>query len=665
MLETGALLNLDSAANSNDIQDKKVSGHFPLVQSISDKKLSVLNTIQARRAKARQAGSELYRRLHALGVSHDDFVGAVNRSRVSGATAVEELISANLITADDYYRRLAQDLDLIFVSTINPSKILTDMHINSTGHDRVHQLFGRCSSGLTLLYVSPEFSAEASLIELMERDPSQKNRIRICTPMTIVAALEASKANSSLNWATSDLFQRRPDLSAKQVLAPWQAYVLGVFCVALPVCLYLNFLLTSLVIHAASSILFCLVILIRLAAILRLKRRAIVAAEALAPHYPKYSVLVALHKEAAIAGQLVRAMSRLDWPQSRLEVLYVCEEDDTQTIEALIAYGLPYKHRIIKVPAGAPRTKPKALNFALRSCKGEFVVIYDAEDRPHPQQLKEAWTKFSNADDTLACVQAPLLVSNRDSSWFARLFAFEYAAHFKGLLPYLAEAGVPLPLGGTSNHFRKSALQAVGGWDPYNVTEDADLGIRLYRFGYKCDVLDLPTLEDGPETFKEWYPQRTRWQKGWMQTFLVQNRNLSQFFRILGKRNAYHFEVLFSGFILSPLLYPISIFAATYSIYTFNPVHLTLTALDLILLFLGYFCMLALGLACIKTWSRSEKITVAATLPFYWLLLSAAAWRAIYQLVVKPHHWEKTPHRPAAESQSETAIAPQALDLAR
>jgi cellulose synthase/poly-beta-1,6-N-acetylglucosamine synthase-like glycosyltransferase len=658
MLENTIQEAVRSVLNSNAVQEPSAqSGGFQ-DPKFSNQKPSVLSIIQNRRARSRQRGSALYQRLSALGVAHEDFVSAVERSQLSSASVIQELFCAKIITADDYYRRLAKDLDLAFASSINPSTILTDMSAGSHELGNVYQLFGRGCAGLTLLYISPDFSAEGAIIELLEQDPSQKKRIRICTPSTIVEALEVRKSNASLDWATNDLNQRHPELSAKQVFAPWQAYALGVFCVLLPVCLYQEYTLTTLIIHIVSSVLFCFVILIRLAALRSLKQKTLSTTVDAVTYYPKYSVLIALHKEAAIAGQLVRAMSSLDWPQSRLEVLYVCEADDFQTIEALLAYGLPCHHRIIKVPSGLPRTKPKALNFALKSCNSDFVVIYDAEDRPHPQQLKEAWSKFARADDALACVQAPLVVSNANSSWFARMFAFEYAAHFIGLLPYLTQSGVPLPLGGTSNHFRKSALNTVGAWDPYNVTEDADLGIRLYRFGYTCDVLTLPTLEDGPETIKEWFPQRTRWQKGWMQTFLVQNRNLTKLSNILGKRNTYHFEVLLAGFILSPLLYPISILMACYSIYTLNTVQLSLAAVDLVLLSMGYFCALALGLGCTKSWSRTEKLKVATTLPFYWLLQSAAAWRAIYQLIIKPHHWEKTTHRPVSVNHAFSDHAP-------
>ena len=614
-------------------------------------KLPVLDTILARRNQARQGKPALYARLSSLGVTHEDFVSAIERSKQSGASAIQELISNNVLHADEYYRKLAQEMDVTFVTFINPSTILLDMNTELVDYGSVFQLFGRSGSGLTLLYIAPDSIAESSLSTLLESDPEQKKRIRICTPKTISVALETKKSAANLEWATSDLHRKHPDLSAKQVFAPWQAYLIGVFCTALPVFFYNHFLLSSFVTHIAASMLFAKVIMIRIAVFRKLKKRKPPPDALPVSYFPLYSVLIALHKEAAVAHQLIGAMSRLDWPASRLEVLYVCEADDAGTIDALVSIGLPIHHRIIKVPPGLPRTKPKALNFALKACAGEFIVIYDAEDRPHPQQLKEAWSVFSKADASLACLQAPLTVTNAASSWMARMFAFEYAAHFIGLLPFLAETSVPLPLGGTSNHFRKSALEVVGGWDPHNVTEDADLGIRFYRFGYKCGVLHLPTLEDGPETLKEWYPQRTRWQKGWMQTFLVQNRNINQLFDRLGRRNAHYFEALLAGFILSPLLYFISILLAAYSIYSLEPTLMAITAMDLLLLLMGYFCAIAIGFECIKKWSRWEKMIVAVTLPLYWILLSAAAWRAVYQLVVKPHHWEKTPHRPTTQHQ--------------
>jgi cellulose synthase/poly-beta-1,6-N-acetylglucosamine synthase-like glycosyltransferase len=231
---------------------------------------------------------------------------------------------------------------------------------------------------------------------------------------------------------------------------------------------------------------------------------------------PFYSVLVALHREATVVPQLVEALRRIDWPKSKLEVKLVCEADDRQTLDAIAAKRLPPHFEVVHVPPSLPRTKPKALNFAVPLIKGDFVVLYDAEDRPHPLQLREAWLRFKHGAKTLACVQAPLEISNGTKGVIPLLFAFEYAALFRGLLPWLSGRRMILPLGGTSNHFRVSALKAVGCWDPHNVTEDADLGMRLVRFGYSSETISLPTLEDAPEAWSIWLPQRTRWFKGWM-----------------------------------------------------------------------------------------------------------------------------------------------------
>jgi cellulose synthase/poly-beta-1,6-N-acetylglucosamine synthase-like glycosyltransferase len=232
--------------------------------------------------------------------------------------------------------------------------------------------------------------------------------------------------------------------------------------------------------------------------------------------FPVYSVLVALYKEVDVVPDLLVGLTQLRWPASKLEIKLVCEEDDPETIRAIKAHPLGSRVEVIVVPDTLPRTKPKALSYALPLTSGEFVVLYDAEDRPHPMQLLEAWHRFRDAGPDLACLQAPLQISNRGAGVIANMFGVEYAALFRRLLPWLAENRLMFPLGGTSNHFRRSALDEVGGWDPYNVTEDADLGLRLARFGYRADTISCPTLEDAPEDFRSWRLQRMRWFKGWM-----------------------------------------------------------------------------------------------------------------------------------------------------
>ena len=214
------------------------------------------------------------------------------------------------------------------------------------------------------------------------------------------------------------------------------------------------------------------------------------AADTRGENLPVYTVLVPLYREERLVTQLVAALGRLQWPASRLDIKLIVEEDDLPTRRAVerAVSGAPFE--VVVVPAAAPRTKPKALAYALPFARGHFVTIYDAEDRPHPGQLREAYAVFRRSDPGLACLQAPIVIDDPGKSRIARLFAAEYSALFDGLLPALVALRLPLPLGGTSNHFRREALENVCGWDPYNVTEDADLGIRLARFGYRTGILD-------------------------------------------------------------------------------------------------------------------------------------------------------------------------------
>jgi cellulose synthase/poly-beta-1,6-N-acetylglucosamine synthase-like glycosyltransferase len=244
--------------------------------------------------------------------------------------------------------------------------------------------------------------------------------------------------------------------------------------------------------------------------------------------------MVALYREAAVAEQLISSLKRLDWPAVLLDIKLVCEADDHETITALNALALGPCFEIVEVPPCNPRTKPKALTYALAAARGEYLAIYDAEDRPHPQQLREAYARFQTSPAEVACLQAPLIITNAKESWISALFSLEYSGLFRGLLPMLAGSRMPLPLGGTSNHFRTETLLAVGGWDPFNVTEDADLGLRLYRLGYRADVIVRQTLEDAPTAIRVWMAQRSRWFKGWLQTWLVLMRHPRRLARQMG-----------------------------------------------------------------------------------------------------------------------------------
>ncbi len=369
---------------------------------------------------------------------------------------------------------------------------------------------------------------------------------------------------------------------------------------------------------------------------------------------PIYSVLVALYKEAEVASQLVAALKQLNWPASKLDIKLVCEADDHTTIAALQAADLAPQFEIVRVPVAHPRTKPKALNYALAAVRGEFVVIYDAEDRPHPDQLRAAHAQFVSSAGDVVCIQAPLVISNGRDSWISAAFALEYAALFRMLLPMLAKRRLPLPLGGTSNHLRVAELRACGGWDPYNVTEDADLGMRLYRLGYRCGVIDCPTHEDAPTTFNIWLNQRTRWFKGWLQTWLVMMRSPRTLMMEMGVGAFLVFQLLIGGMLIASLAHPwlivLLLSTATYLMLGFPPPgtrEALLFLIDMANMLASYGLFLLLGK---KAMHRDERRSVGwrwIAVPLYWLMISIAAWRAVFQLPFKPFFWDKTPHLPA------------------
>jgi len=357
--------------------------------------------------------------------------------------------------------------------------------------------------------------------------------------------------------------------------------------------------------------------------------------------FPTYTILCPLYREANVVADLVTALALIDYPSSALDIKLLVEGDDHATIDAALRASANAPHiEVVIVPPAAPRTKPKALNAGLARARGAYTVVYDAEDRPHPQQLRAALAAFEDGGPDLACVQAPLSIDNADASWIARQFAAEYAIQFRELLPMLARFKLPLPLGGTSNHFRTDVLRAVGGWDPFNVTEDADLGFRLARDGYRADMTGPPTLEEAPVTFKAWLAQRARWIKGHMQTWLVLMRNPWRTAREMGVLPFLSMQVALGGGLIAAFAHgPLAfiILVAALSPYDLKPADFTLAVL-------GYTTALFAALtACALSGSLSHA-RAALTMCFYWPLSTIAAWRALFELIVRPHHWAKTAH---------------------
>jgi cellulose synthase/poly-beta-1,6-N-acetylglucosamine synthase-like glycosyltransferase len=365
--------------------------------------------------------------------------------------------------------------------------------------------------------------------------------------------------------------------------------------------------------------------------------------------WPRYTLMVPLYHEARAVPGLVHHLQKMDYPPDRLQILMLVEEDDEQTRAALTERQLAPPFLVVNVPVGFPRTKPKACNYGLRHANGDYLVIYDAEDRPETDQLKKAAAAFAGSPDHVVCFQAQLNFYNRDRNFLTRMFTVEYTTWFDFCLPGLFLLDAPIPLGGTSNHFRLDRLRELKGWDPFNVTEDCDLGIRLYIAGFRTHCLHSTTWEEATFRVGPWIRQRSRWIKGYIQTYLVHLRQQRRLMRNLGPEGTGHFHFLFGAtafcLLLNPLYWSLTalwVAARMDWISGMYPLWVLVPALACLLAGNAAF-MLSGMLACLNR-GTYHLLPHCLLLPFYWVLMSIGAWKGALQLITRPFYWEKTPH---------------------
>lgn len=370
---------------------------------------------------------------------------------------------------------------------------------------------------------------------------------------------------------------------------------------------------------------------------------------------PSYTLLVPLYREAGVLPRLLGALRALEYPKDRIEAFLLLEEDDLETRRAVEDMELPPWAHALVVPEGTPKGKPRALNYGLSYASGELLVIFDAEDVPDPWQLREAAGAFATAGAEVACVQCSLAFYNGRQNALTHLFTVEYATWFELVLPALSASGVPLPLGGTSNHFRTEVLRALGGWDAFNVTEDADLGMRFARAGYRTVTADSDTLEEANSRLWNWVRQRTRWNKGHMVTYVVHMRHPVQLLREIGWHGFLSWQLVVGGSVLTQLLNPLFwvllILWYGTSWEALRPLFpLPLLYTGNLLVFGSTSAYVVFGaLACLRN-RHYYAAPYALLLPAYWVLQSFAAYRALFQLVSNPHQWEKTEHNLTTEA---------------
>jgi cellulose synthase/poly-beta-1,6-N-acetylglucosamine synthase-like glycosyltransferase len=574
---------------------------------------------------------------------------AERRATGLGIGADRVLLASGVIAEDEYVQALASSCGVMFDPLTDTPRsacpLADDRFVEAAGAG----LLPLQVNGDLVLIIAPRVFAARRLVELLASRRDLSRRIRL-TSNRRLHQFVVKHGNEALGRRAADkLNLTSPDLSAAPrprqfpsiTLLSTAALMAGAL-VAAP-----GYVVGS--IDLALAIIFMAWIALRLFGSLASPRQAASVIQVDDGKLPVYTIIAALYREAASVANLVASLRELDYPPEKLDIKLVIEADDAETRAALERLRLGAPFQIITAPNTGPRTKPKALNAALPFAQGTFTVIYDAEDRPERDQLRRALDMFlSDAD--LACVQARLTIDNTADSWLARVFTAEYAGQFDVFLPGLAALHLPLPLGGSSNHFRTAVLREIGAWDPYNVTEDADLGMRLCRYSYRSTVIASTTYEEAPARFVPWLRQRTRWFKGWTKTWLVHMWAPLRLLRDLGPAGFVTFQLVVGGNVLAALVYPLFIAGALYELATAvpgttqGPAATLLAGLHAATLVAGFLASAFVGWLGLMRRGLGATAWVLVLIPLHWMLLSLAAWRALYQLLRDPYRWEKTEH---------------------
>lgn len=568
---------------------------------------------------------------------------------------VHVIMACSLVQPQQLYQALAQhfDLELINLIAVPPERELLDQKFAEDYSQRLMMPWRRRNGRIVIATAQP---GPDTLLYARSRWGNNIEFV-IASKSDILWEIQRAFRELYSQQAVYELAEIDPEMSARRVTTPRQLIALfigfSIFCVGMafaPIAtlIAVNALLT--IFYLGNFIFKGLLVWVGGRAPARRALSLGVAARLLRDEeLPIYTILVPMFREPEVLPILAQALRRMDYPLGKLDIKLVLEEHDHETIDAARALALEGVFEIICVPQSHPQTKPKACNYALKFARGDFLVIYDAEDKPEPDQLRMVVAAFQNAPAHTACIQCRLNYYNAAENWLTRMFTLDYALWFDLMLPGLERLGLPIPLGGTSNHFRIDVLRQLHAWDPFNVTEDADLGIRLTQKGYRVGVIDSTTYEEANCSTGNWIRQRSRWIKGYMQTFLVHSRRPISFVRDHGPLAALGFVFFIGGTMLSGLLNPI--FWGIFLIWlvtetsgfgvVFPPAILCLSLFNLLL---GNGLLIYLTIIAPFRRSWLYLAPYGLTVLWYWVLTSIAAFKALWQLIVNPFYWEKTQH---------------------
>lgn len=581
------------------------------------------------------------------GVSHSGLALAAGRASRNGTEPAREVFALGLIDEDGFYRALAAELGLPFHS--DDFALMPGGDYEAMLRGGIAPVAGPAAKPFRFV-LAPEGRA---LRRMVEAGPRRRTDIAIVSPRRFSEALRlangAALARRAANLDDPGLARD----SARTSASRGQRIAAGISAVAAATGGVLAPLETFFTVALLLGPVFLGLILLRLAAVIEqpapdLWRRHRWRVDD--SRLPVYTIAVPLYREEAVLRQMLTALTTIDYPPAKLDIRLLIEADDTGMQAALARIALPAHIGVTVVPPGLPRTKPRALNLALIEARGRLFTIFDAEDIPDPQQLRMAAARFLKAPGDLACLQARLVIDHADEGWLPALFALEYAGLFEVLNPGLLRSGLPIMLGGTSNHFRTDALRAVGGWDAWNVTEDADIGLRLARAGYRMDDLPSDTREEAPLTLRAWLKQRSRWIKGYMQTLVTHSRAPVRLLREAGVVATLAFLSLCLGTVLTALAYPafaVAAFLAWRDGSLLSPAGALgglISTLALPVWIFGTFALfLPPAIGALRR-GAPRLLFLLPALPFYYGLVCIAAWMALHEYQARRFTWNKTMH---------------------
>ncbi|SFJ66033.1 glycosyltransferase family 2 protein [Methylobacterium brachiatum] len=588
--------------------------------------------------------------LLAEGVDAQRLIRAARDAAASGTDAATALLNAGLLDETAYYRALARKLGAPYLD--GPIPFGLGLRFPDS---LVAGLAPLAPGSVAPCVLAPRGRLIAELLDA----PRRAAMPAITSPTHLREAVFAAIPGAVADHAAQDLRRHRPEQAVPHEPASRWLLLLALASIA-ALCLFalLPPPLARAVTLAGQGLFLAMTTF-------RLTAPVIAAPVAAAPvdllpdaELPVYTVLVALHREAAVVPRLIQGLAAHDYPAAKLDIKLLIEADDPETAAALARIVLPARFEVITVPPGAPRTKPRALNAALPLARGALLTVYDAEDVPDPGQLRLSASLFARLPERTACLQGRLVIDNAGDSHLARAFALEYAGLFDVLNPALARLDLPVPLGGTSMHLRTRVLRDLRGWDSWNVTEDADLGIRLALAGYAVGDLPSATIEEAPARLGPWLAQRTRWLKGLMQTSLTHGRRPLANACRLGGLEALCAAALVPGTVASSLAYPVCLACAVWNFLVLEIPAAPSFADNLaagfaITLFgVGFAAMVLPALVGCTRRGWGDLAQSTPWMPAYFLLVSLAAWLALIELVRAPVRWNKTQHGLSRTSRS-------------